>query len=79
MAILTEAQEQAVLTALIDWDATDVAPEFGITIDDIQALCGRRGHTFETTDSGDMNTPYYTVYRQCIYCGAPDESEGDDP
>lgn len=68
----------AIWDALCEDDATafDVAARFGVTIEEVQALCGATcGHDMESHYDGDGP---WTLYRGtwCEICGAPEG--GDD-
>ena len=73
-----EAEILAALDGADYYDALDVAKYNDTTLDEVQRICGARGHEMETFDQGDPMTPHFQTWRCCALCGAPDEYEGDD-
>lgn len=76
-----EAAEQLCAAILADLDAglsdTTIMIRYGISLNELQSLCGRRGHWMETFDNGDG--AWAQSYRCCVLCGMPDAPEDYEP
>lgn len=65
----------AVLTDLNsdEYNEEKIAELYGITVEEVQRICGARGHEMQTYDQGDATTTYFQTWRCCCLCGAPDD------